>query len=76
MTFITCKNCQKRFRKINNHYSSKSVKHNCATCVRRLRNGGHLTQKGPSGPRAKGDKKEKIAKRTLNSIPRAPQGDE
>ncbi len=77
MTYISCKNCQKRFKKINNHYRSKLVDHNCATCVRRLRNGGHLTQKGPVGPvRHKKELEKKGAKRISNSIPRAPQGDE
>ena len=76
MTYISCKTCNKRFKKVNNHYRSKLVEHNCATCVRRLRNGGHLTQKGPAGPGGRGKKKKKGAKRTSNSIPRAPQGDE
>ena len=76
MTYITCKTCSKRFKKAHNHYRSKSVDHNCATCVRRLRNGGHLTQKGPTGPGGQKDRKKTGAKRTSNSIPRAPQGDE
>ncbi len=77
MTFIECKLCKKKIRKTNNHYRSKKVGQKCATCIRRLREGGHITQKGPSGPgRQKGKERKNRAKRALNSIPRAPQGDE
>ena len=77
MTFSYCIKCQKKFRSVraSNNPSQISIDY-CAQCIRRLIEGGHIMRKGPAGPRGRGKKKKKGAKRTSNSIPRAPQGDE
>ena len=77
MTYSFCKRCQKKFRSVraSNKPSQISIDY-CATCIRHLIEGGHIMRKGPAGPGGRGKKKKKGAKRTSNSIPRAPQGDE
>ena len=73
ITYFTCTRCNRAKARINRQTKSTL----CATCIRRLSEGGHITQKGPSGPGGqKGKERKNRAKRTLNSIPRAPQGDE
>lgn len=72
ITYFTCTNCNRAKARINRQTKSTL----CATCIRRLSEGGHIMQKGPAGPGGRGKKKKKGAKRTSNSIPRAPQGDE
>jgi hypothetical protein len=77
MTYSYCKNCSRRFRSVraSNQPSQISIWY-CPTCIRRLVEGGHIMRKGPTGPGGQKGKKKTGAKRTMNSIPRAPQGDE
>jgi predicted nucleic acid-binding Zn ribbon protein len=77
MTYSYCLRCAKKFRSVraSNNPSQISIDY-CAVCIRRLVEAGHIMRKGPTGPGGQKGKKKTRAKRAMNSIPRAPQGDE